>query len=105
MGYESYMRSEAWRTKRDQVLERDGHTCRTCGATEELEVHHASYHHLGDEPLEDLITLCRVCHEAITCSIRERRYAGRENRVDRHCTFNTDQLPGTHGSAGRGQSA
>lgn len=60
------------------MLERDGYRCRTCWATEDLEVHHPHY---GDEEelrWEDLVTLCKVCHEAITDSIRERRYAGRE---------------------------
>lgn len=72
--YEAYIASEAWRRKRQAVLERDNYQCQTCLATECLEVHHKTYRALGDEPLEDLITLCKDCHRAITTSIRERRY-------------------------------
>jgi hypothetical protein len=72
--YEAYIASESWRRKRQAVLERDNHQCQTCLATERLEVHHKTYSALGNEPLEDLITLCKDCHFAITTSIRERRY-------------------------------
>lgn len=72
--YERYMRSSDWFAKRKLVLERDRHRCQTCHSTERLEVHHATYERLGNEDLEDLITLCHDCHEAITCTIRRRRY-------------------------------
>lgn len=72
--YEQYMRSPAWFAKRKLVLERDRHRCQTCHATEQLEVHHATYERLGNENLEDLVVLCRDCHRAVTCTIRRRRY-------------------------------
>ena len=80
-GYNDYMRSLAWAAKRARRLEIDGHKCRTCGATADeypLQVHHVTYENLGHEDAEhDLITLCSLCHQAVTDTIRRRRYASR----------------------------
>jgi hypothetical protein len=49
----------AWRKLREGVLDRDGHRCRVCGATELLEVHHLD----GDwrnDALSNLETRCRA---------------------------------------------
>ena len=55
-----------WRALRRQVLERDNHACRLCleggRPGNELEVHHLTYDHLGQERPEDLATLCSACH-------------------------------------------
>jgi hypothetical protein len=51
--------------KRRQVLERDGHRCRTagCGSTRFLEVHHLVPPSLsGGNEIGNLVTLCRSCH-------------------------------------------
>lgn len=60
------------------MLDRDNHKCQTCLSVEDLEVHHKTYERLGDELPEDLITLCRECHHAITEVIRRRRYKNRQ---------------------------
>lgn len=83
--YYEYMVSPAWREKRAQRLEIDGRRCRTCGATADdypLQVHHRTYARLGHEELDDLITLCSQCHEAITNVMRARRYADRHIEVE-----------------------
>lgn len=57
-------------TRRDEALERDGHTCRTCGAAgpgaggmARLHVHHSDPDPDGDRhALSNLITLCVDCH-------------------------------------------
>lgn len=48
------------------VFERDGHQCTVCGRGRDLEAHHLTYAHHGDEKnhLEDLVTLCKCCHAA-----------------------------------------
>jgi len=74
IGYEEYMASSRWREKCEMVLERDGHECRTCPSTSDLEVHHRTYERFGNEDLDDLVTLCHECHEAITSVFRNRRY-------------------------------
>lgn len=66
VNYNEYIKSDEWKYKRKEVLERDGFKCRLCGAMGSgysLHVHHNSYDNLGNEPLEDLITLCKECHE------------------------------------------
>jgi 5-methylcytosine-specific restriction endonuclease McrA len=73
--YRAYITSPEWRKKRWLRLNHDRHRCRTCWQTEQLEVHHCTYERFGDERVDDLITLCRPCHEAITAVIRARRAA------------------------------
>ena len=39
------------------------HTCQRCGATNcRLDVHHLHYETIGQESIEDVTALCRVCH-------------------------------------------
>jgi 5-methylcytosine-specific restriction endonuclease McrA len=49
------------------VLDRDGHECTNCHATQfdgaTLHTHHLTYCRRGRERLSDLITLCQNCHE------------------------------------------
>jgi hypothetical protein len=59
---------------RKKALTRDNGRCQTCFSDEDLELHHRTYDRFGEENLEDLIMLCKDCHEAITESIRRRRY-------------------------------
>lgn len=66
--YEKYRSSKDWEEIRKLILERDNHKCRCCASTErQLHIHHSTYEHLYDElnHLDDLITLCSVCHRAI----------------------------------------
>ncbi len=73
MTYREYLRSPRWQRIRQRRLERDGNRCRTCHATTQLQVHHASYKHRGRWlwflgewfELMDTITLCDTCHGAI----------------------------------------
>jgi hypothetical protein len=58
--YRAYLASPAWRAKRLLVVERCDGICQ-CGQPVS-DVHHLSYEHAFDEPLEDLIALCRACH-------------------------------------------
>jgi len=59
--YNQYLRDPHWKLTREAVLRRDK-ACTRCGTTENLQVHHKTYAHVGNEPLEDLITLCKGCH-------------------------------------------
>lgn len=64
--YDQYIHSAAWRRKRRKALKRDGYQCQYCGKYNcRLEVHHLSYKNLGNEHLNDLITLCSTCHQKI----------------------------------------
>ena len=56
-----------------QVLERDSWRCQNCGRASQLQVHHLRFRSaLGDDDIENLITLCFSCHEKIHRSIGSR---------------------------------
>lgn len=59
--YEEYLKSLAWKTKRDLVMHRDNNRC-PCGTIAEI-VHHKTYQNVGKEPLYDLVSLCKECHD------------------------------------------
>lgn len=61
--YRNYLRSDEWKRIRTNVLTRDQNTCRICKESPATEVHHLHYDNLFNEPLEDLIAICRACHE------------------------------------------
>ena len=64
MDYQKYLQTEHWQARRKLALDEAGHKCQVCGCKDRrLDVHHNSYDYLGDEPREDLIVLCDVCHE------------------------------------------
>jgi 5-methylcytosine-specific restriction endonuclease McrA len=61
-----YLDTNTWAGKREYVLRRDNYTCQKChhyGG--ELHVHHKTYKRHGNESVNDLITLCKSCHEKI----------------------------------------
>lgn len=60
--YERYIHSAAWKKLAAQRLEMDKHICPVCGG-EATDVHHLTYEHFGNEPMDDLISICRKCHE------------------------------------------
>ncbi|ELR70196.1 hypothetical protein C900_03881 [Fulvivirga imtechensis AK7] len=63
--YHSYIASDEWRKKRKLVLERDHYLCQECKERPAEEVHHKTYNNLFDEPLEDLVSLCKKCHDEV----------------------------------------
>jgi hypothetical protein len=67
MEYIELLKSPKWQRKRLEIFDRDGFTCRFCGATDnQLHVHHLIYlkdkypWEYGDEYL---LTLCDICHQ------------------------------------------
>lgn len=66
--YQQLLKDPRWIARREQIKDRDKHTCQSCGATKYLQVHHQYYE--GDNapwdyPDDALITLCRECHNAV----------------------------------------
>lgn len=72
--YNAYMQSPDWKKRREQVLKRDHYTCQACLSATATDAHHKTYDHFGNEPLFDLVAVCRPCHEIITAMDRSRRY-------------------------------
>ena len=60
--YDSYILSKEWKIKRKQALDFHGDFCSQCKSKKDLHVHHKTYANLGNEPMEDLVILCRDCH-------------------------------------------
>ena len=63
--YRMYLASKEWKKRRARVMDRDNYLCRICGKRA-TEVHHLTYDRIFDEPLYDLVAICRECHEVIT---------------------------------------
>jgi hypothetical protein len=66
MTYSQKLKDPRWQQKRLRVMERDGFTCRDCGADDKhLHVHHCHYEKGEPWEIDDLflLTLCEECHE------------------------------------------
>lgn len=71
--YWEYLQSIEWRRKREAVLERDNYQCKAqlpdCTGRAS-QAHHLTYERIFDEPLFDLISVCRSCHERLHAKYR-----------------------------------
>jgi len=57
--------SKKWRKKKFERQALDKDKCVSCGYKGLLECHHITYKNLFKEPMSDLRTLCRTCHEQV----------------------------------------
>lgn len=72
MTYQEYLQSPEWKALRRRAIDRDGGRCRLCNSNKRLEVHHRTYtRFLGEEPIENLTTLCYRCHKLYTYSVQK----------------------------------
>jgi len=62
--YPAYLKSAAWRAKREERITIDGNHCGICLVNAgPLEVHHRTYARIGNENAKtDLVAVCRCCH-------------------------------------------
>jgi hypothetical protein len=63
--YDAYLKTTAWRLKRQAVLTRANNWCEGCAARPAIEVHHKTYEHMGNELLFELVAVCRPCHRIL----------------------------------------
>jgi len=61
--YDEYLLSSTWKKIRKKILKRDDYKCQICGKPAN-EVHHKRYRKWGEENEDDLIAICKTCHEA-----------------------------------------
>lgn len=69
--YRDLLKSDKWRSRRKEILNRDNHKCCWCGSSKYLQIHHRYYDLYPDgsfvEPWDypdgALMTLCKDCHE------------------------------------------
>lgn len=74
MTYKDYLLSPEWHLLRKQRLAMDNYECVLCGTSAD-QVHHRRYPEtLGDETVNDLVSLCFECHRdfhnANSCILR-----------------------------------
>jgi hypothetical protein len=62
--YAAYINSAPWKAKRRAAILKAGRQCEQCGNSHRLEVHHLTYERFKNEAPEDLVVLCRECHQA-----------------------------------------
>lgn len=62
--YQKYLKSAKWKAVTEVVKNKALWRCQLCNSGLNLQTHHRSYEHLGDElsHLEDLICICNRCH-------------------------------------------
>ncbi len=59
-----YLLTPEWRERRAWLLAATGYRCSRCGMySKVLDVHHRTYERLGDEAPQDIVALCRRCHQ------------------------------------------
>lgn len=71
--YNNYLRSPEWQARRQKVLIRDKYLCQACLEKNATQVHHLSYDHVFNEPLFELVAVCKECHDKLTQLDTQRR--------------------------------
>lgn len=86
--------TKEYKNWRKFVLERDNYTCRQCGATENLEVHHLQS--VAEHPelacsTENGITLCHKCHQNTESYLKYPKGLNKEqDKKKKLVTFNSN---------------
>lgn len=70
--YREYLISKKWEGYKNAIHYIYNDQCYICGSTKELHVHHKTYDRIYHEDLDDLILLCKYCHEKVHYDIEER---------------------------------
>jgi hypothetical protein len=63
--YKNYIRSSAWDRRKVAYYAHHPKVCRACGSKEEIHLHHHTYARLTHEIDDDLVPLCKNCHELV----------------------------------------
>jgi 5-methylcytosine-specific restriction endonuclease McrA len=79
--YREYLASDAWDQIRRKVWNRARNRCERCKERPVSDVHHLTYERIGHERMEDLIALCRPCHEAAHGSQKSSVRAHQERQI------------------------
>ena len=73
MDYKKFLVTGYWKAMRNYMLAKEV-LCESCDAVGRfMHVHHKTYEHVFDEPLFDLVAICKPCHDRITAASRARR--------------------------------
>lgn len=61
--YLDYLQTDHWEALRLDVFEKWGKVCINCGSNDQVDAHHLVYRQLLDCTPDDLLPLCRRCHD------------------------------------------
>ena len=61
----TYLASTKWKQLKSLRALLANSKCEYCDATNNLELHHITYAHLGNENIKDVVLLCSVCHNTL----------------------------------------
>lgn len=66
MDYGDYMKTNHWKHFRSEAIKFFGAKCQLCNDTQtEIHIHHKTYDNRGRETFNDVIPLCKNCHELV----------------------------------------
>jgi hypothetical protein len=72
--YSDYLESPQWSMRRQIHLDQAANRCQLCNQNgNTLDVHHKTYERVGRERFDDLIVLCRSCHNRVHAIIEDRQ--------------------------------
>jgi hypothetical protein len=64
MPYDLYLQTEHWQHFSSEALKFSRYRCQLCDKNNvEINVHHKNYENIGRETFNDVIVLCKNCHE------------------------------------------
>lgn len=63
--YKEYLLTKHWLKRKADYLRKHKKECTMCGNKYYIQVHHVDYKNLGDEKDEDLVALCKRCHDKL----------------------------------------
>ncbi len=64
--YEKYLLLPWWDYVRSRTLRRARGCCELCKDKAAVQAHHTTYERIGCERLDDMVALCRTCHQHVT---------------------------------------
>ena len=64
--YTEYRKTPWWGFVHDRTIKRGRGLCELCQDHEAREAHHTTYERIGEEKPDDLVALCRRCHQHVT---------------------------------------
>jgi hypothetical protein len=63
--YKNYLNSRHWKLYKEKYINIYRKECAVCKSKVKLNFHHKTYENVGNESLDDVVILCRECHEKV----------------------------------------
>lgn len=83
--YTEYLKSEKWAKIRQQKALEQNYTCEKCGKVVKkgFHIHHKTYERFTNEPLTDLMFLCKDCHNSLHIDLKAKANNRKKKPKDR----------------------